>query len=109
MSSSTRAFLLAGLFVSVGLALVVGPWASEQPDGLERVAIDRGFSEDARSHALEDGPLSGYSVEGVDDPRLSKAVSGLLGVLVTFGLGLGLFTVIKRRETKSTGTIEEAL
>ena len=108
MRSSTRLFVLAGLLLTVGLALFVSPWASDQPDGLERVAIDRGFAEDAQSHTLEDGPVSGYSLEGVDDPGLSRAASGLLGVLVTFGLGLILFTIIKRRETETTGTVEDA-
>lgn len=108
MSSGTKAFLVAGLFVTAALVLLVSPWASSQPDGLERVAIDRGFSEDARPHLLEDGPVSGYSVEGVDDPKLSTAMSGLLGVTLTFGLGLGLFTVIRRRETKTSGAFEDA-
>ena len=107
MSSSTRTFLVAGLLVTVALVFA-SPWASDRPDGLERVAIDRGFATEARPHALEDGPVSGYSVEGFDDAKLSTAMSGLLGALATFGLGLGLFTVIKRREAKPTKTLEDA-
>ena len=96
MKSSTRAFVVAGLLVATALALFVSPWASSQPDGLERVSIDKGFSDDAEDHAFVDGPVADYSVKGVDDNRLSTALSGFIGVLLTFGIGLGLFGLLRR-------------
>jgi len=94
-SSNLRLFLLGGLLVAAGLALFVSGFASGSPDGLEKVAQDKGFLQQARDHLFADGPLAGYTVRGIDDQRLSTGVSGLIGVLVTFGLGLALFALVR--------------
>jgi cobalt/nickel transport protein len=94
-SSNLRLFLLGGLLVAIGLALVMSGFASSSPDGLEKVATDKGFLETARSHLFVDGPLAGYAVKGVGNERLSAGLSGLIGVLVTFGLGLALFALVR--------------
>jgi cobalt/nickel transport protein len=95
MRSNLRLFLIAGLLVTIGLALVVSGFASSSPDGLEKVAEDKGFLENARDHLFVDGPLADYTVEGVDNERLSTGLAGLIGVLVTFGVGLGLFALLR--------------
>jgi hypothetical protein len=92
---NAKVFLLAGLFVALGLALVISPFASSSPDGLNRVAIDKGFDKSATSHALDDSPLAGYAVKGVDNAKLSKGLSGLIGVLITFGVGSVIFGVLR--------------
>jgi cobalt/nickel transport protein len=95
--SGSRLFVVAGLLVATGLALFVSPLASSEPDGLERVAENAGFASTADDHALENGPVADYSVRGIDDERWSTAVSGLIGVLITFGIGLGVFALLRRR------------
>ncbi|HVM26106.1 MAG TPA: PDGLE domain-containing protein [Mycobacteriales bacterium] len=95
--SRRNAFLLAGLVVSLLLAGVVSGFASSAPDGLERVAEDKGFSQTAKDSALADGPLADYTVRGVEDERLSTGLAGVLGVGITFAFGLGLFALVKRR------------
>jgi hypothetical protein len=94
-SSNLRLFLLGGLLVAVGLALLGSGFASSAPDGLDKVATDHGIAATARSHLFENGPLAGYAVKGVGNERLSTAVSGLIGVLVTFGIGLTLFALVR--------------
>lgn len=84
-------FLAAGLLVTFGLAGLVSGFASGNPDGLEKVAADQGFSETARDHDLADSPLADYQVKGVDDERLSGGLAGLAGVSLTFGLALLVF------------------
>jgi hypothetical protein len=107
MRPSLRGFLLAGLLVAAGLALFVSGFAAGSPDGLERVAEDKGFLETARDHRLANGPLADYGVKGVDKQRLSTGLSGLIGVLVTFGIGLALFTLVRRgRSTPATGAVD---
>ncbi|MDQ3660052.1 MAG: PDGLE domain-containing protein [Actinomycetota bacterium] len=106
MKSSSKLFVLGGLLVAIALALLASPFASSSPDGLSKVAIDQGFDDRAKEHALEDGPLAGYGIRGVDNERMSKGLSGLIGVLVTFGVGMLLFGVLRAtraRRATSTG------
>ena len=89
-SSNLRLFIAGGLLVALALALLVSPFASSSPDGLNKVAERPGLRRQrARSTLFENGPLAGYAVKGVDDDRLSTGSAGLIGVLVTFGIGLG--------------------
>lgn len=83
-------FVGAGLVVAAALAFFVAPEASGDPDGLERVAIDEGFVDEADDHALADSPVADYTVEGVDDERLGTGLAGLLGVGATFLAGTAL-------------------
>lgn len=95
MRDNARIFVVAGLLVGLALALFVSPFASSSPDGLEKVAEEEGFSEAAEDSALADSPLADYGVEGIDDDKAGTAVSGLIGVLLTFGIGVGLFGVVR--------------
>ncbi len=95
--SSTRLFVIAGLLLAFALVLFLSPFANPNPDGLNRVAIDEGFADTETEHDLGDSPLADYAVSGVDSEGLSKGLSGVLGILATFALGLALFALAKRR------------
>lgn len=90
------AFVVAGLLVALLAAGVVSSIASSSPDGLERVAIDQQFADTARDHRFANGPLADYSTRGVDDERLSTAVAGVVGVVVTFAVGGGVVLALRR-------------
>lgn len=100
-------FVVGGLIVTLGLAFFVSPLASSSPDGLNKVAIDKGFSGAEKDHTLADGPLAGYGVKGVEDEKLSTGLAGIIGVVVTFGIGMMLFgllrTVRARRAARTAG------
>jgi cobalt/nickel transport system permease protein len=97
---SLKWFLGGGLVVALLLALVVSGFASSSPDGLERVARDKGLLATARDHLLADGPLADYAVKGVDNGRLSTGLAGAIGVLLTFAAGSGLFLLLRRRDRR---------
>jgi PDGLE domain len=103
MRSNLRLFLLGGLLVAIGLAMLVSGFASSAPDGLNKVAEDHGIAAGARAHLFENGPLAGYAVKGVGNDRLSTGISGLIGVLVTFGVGLALFALLRARRPVGDG------
>lgn len=86
-----------GLLVALGLAFFVSPYASDSPDGLNKVAIDEGFSDREQEHAAADGPFAGYGVKGVDNETLSTGLAGIVGVMVVLGIGLMLFSVLRGR------------
>lgn len=86
--------LATGLLVSLALVFWVSPVASDAPDGLEKVAEEQGFAEDAREHSLSDAPLSGYQVFGQAG---SSGTAGVVGVLLVFGAGYALASLLHRR------------
>ena len=105
-SSNLRLFVAGGLLVAIGLAMLVSGFASGSPDGLNKVAEDHGFAANARQHLFENGPLAGYAVKGVNGDRLSTGISGLIGVLVTFGIGLALFALLRAMGSDGDGRSE---
>ncbi len=90
------AFIAAGLIVALVLAFFVSPSASGDPDGLDKVAIDKGFADTETDHAFGDAPTAGYGVRGVDDDRLSTGLAGVIGVAVTFAVAGGVMLVVRR-------------
>ena len=82
----------------------MSPEASSAPDGLNKVAIDEGFSDTEDPHALEELPTAGYAVRGIDNDRLSTGVAGLIGVTATFALTGGLLLLVRRRNHEPTAT-----
>lgn len=93
----TRTLLIAGALLALVFAGVISFYASQSPDGLEKVAADKGIDAKAEDHALADGPLADYSVKGVDNERFSGGLAGVLGVGGTLLVGTGVFWVVKRR------------
>ena len=92
----TNKFILAGIALSLVIAGVFSFYASSQPDGLEKVAEDKGFLETAKDSALSESPLSDYGVAGIDHDRLSVGLSGVIGVFVTALVAFGVFALAKR-------------
>ena len=93
----TWGFIGLGLIVALLLAGVVSYYASSSPDGLEKVAADKGLAAGAKPHGLGNGPLADYGVKGVNDQRLSVGLAGVVGVGVTFALAGGMFLLVRRR------------
>ena len=107
MKENARLFIAAGLLLAGGLALLVSPFASSRPDGLNRVAIDKEFDKSATDHALDGSPVAGYAVRGVDDDKVGKGLSGLIGVLITFGIGLASFAALRSfRPSQGSNPVE---
>ena len=82
----TVGLVAAGLAVAVGLAWFVAPLASDDPDGLERVAIDQGFADTARDSVAGASPVAGYEVDGVEGETSSTRIAGLVGIAATFAV-----------------------
>lgn len=85
---------VVGLLIAL-LITLFSPWASPHPDGLERVAEDQGFIDRA-----QDAPyqlIPDYVFPGVGNEAVATIVAGLVGTLLTFGVGYGLAWVLRRR------------
>ena len=97
----TKVLLTGLLATALLLAGVVSFYASGSPDGLERVAEDKGFSGTASEHATGEGPMADYRTKGVDDERLAGGVAGVTGALVVLVLAGGLTYAVRRRPSRS--------
>jgi len=96
--ASIRLFVAVALSLAVGLAFVLSPYASSAPDGLNRVAGDKGFDETAQVRAIQDrSPIPGYAFPGIENEKLAKGVAGFVGTLGVFAVGYGLAYVVARR------------
>lgn len=92
----TRRPVAVGLAVSLVVAGVVSLFASANPDGLEFVGEQVGFTQAATDSAVAGSPLADYGVAFVSNPLLSGALAGVVGVLVTVVLALALAALARR-------------
>ncbi|WP_128375922.1 energy-coupling factor ABC transporter permease [Streptomyces cavernae] len=99
---SPRKLVLTGLATSLVLAGVVSFYASASPDGLEKVAADKGIDTKVEEHTAADSPLADYGVEGITDARASGGLAGVIGVGVTVVAGTGVFWAVRKRRTSET-------
>jgi len=83
-----------GLGVSLLLALFLSPFASSSPDGLEKVAETKGFSE--KGKVWKYAPFSEYAIPWIKNEKVSTALSGLIGALAIFFIAMGVGKLIKR-------------
>jgi cobalt/nickel transport protein len=104
MKIAMGAFVLIALVVSILLAFFVSPHASTSPDGLEKVASDKGFLERGeRSSERMKSPFPDYVVPGVRNERLATGLAGLIGTLLAFGAGFGIGKLARRSRNPNGG------
>ncbi|WP_405768320.1 energy-coupling factor ABC transporter permease [Streptomyces sp. NBC_00080] len=97
--TSRRTLWVTGLVTSLVLAGFVSFYASANPDGLEKVAADKGIDKKAEEHASADSPLADYGVKDVTNARLSGGLAGVIGVGTTVVAGSAVFWAVRRRRT----------
>ncbi|MGX2995227.1 energy-coupling factor ABC transporter permease [Streptomyces sp. JNUCC 64] len=90
-----------GLAVSLVLAGFVSSYASGEPDGLERVAADRGMDAEEAEHAAAGSPLADYEFGDLTGTRLSGGLAGVIGVGITVAVGTGVVWASRRRSGRS--------
>ena len=88
--------ILIGLGIAVVLALLLSPFASPWPDGLEKVAEDKGFLQKSEVEPVIDSPIPDYAWPGIRNEKIATSSAGVFGTLLMFALGIGLAFLIKR-------------
>jgi len=86
------------LGVAVLAAIFLSPFASTKPDGLERVAEDKGFLEKGEGPQVVNSPIPDYTLPGIKNEKLSTSIAGLVGVIIVALLGFGLGAILKKKE-----------
>lgn len=72
-------------------------YASSSPDGLEKVAEEKGFIDTAKDPLNSGSPLADYGVAGVGNERLSVGLSGIAGVLITLLVSALIFKSLAKK------------
>lgn len=96
---------LAGgvLILAIMLALLGSPFASSSPDGLEKVAEEKGFmaaaSEDKNVWTKVLFPE--YKIKNIESEKISTSMAGLIGTMVVFGLGFVAIRLLVRVPAKT--------
>lgn len=88
-------WIAAGLVIALAIAFA-SPLADPDPDGLERVAEDKAFIDEA-----EDAPyelLPDYTVPFIDNEVVTTIAAGVIGVLVVAAVSYGVARATKRGE-----------
>ena len=98
---------LGVIIVGIGLAVVVAlfsPLASPDPDGLERVAEDEAFIDEAKDPPYE--IIADYVFPGIENESVATILSGLIGIAIVAGVCFGLVLLMRllRGDRGSTPT-----
>lgn len=82
-ASSSRGWVFAGILIALAVVLMA-PFASGNPDGLERVAIDLGFIDAGRGPSYE--ILPDYTIPLLGETGASTLAAGVIGALLVAAL-----------------------
>jgi cobalt/nickel transport system permease protein len=93
---SVLSFVIVGIAAALALVVFIAPNANPNPDGLEKVAADKGIDAGVTDHHLGGGPLADYGVDGVDGRYVGTWVAGTIGVAVTFCICAGGVLVARK-------------
>jgi hypothetical protein len=90
--------VVVGLGIALGVALL-SPVASSEPDGLERVAEDEEFIDEAKDAPYE--VIPDYLFPGVENEDVATILAGIAGVLIVAVLTLGVAFILRRTEREA--------
>ena len=94
MKKPVLIFFLAAFVIAAFLS----PFASSNPDGLDRVAQDLEFEEISEGKDVFKALIPDYKFPGVENEAIATSVAGVLGMLLTFGAAYGLGKVVSNRK-----------
>ena len=86
------------LLICLAVALLA-PLASSSPDGLERIAKDKGFIECALEAPFQ--LIADYLFPGIENEGLATILAGIIGTLVLFGVVYSMARLLKRGRRES--------
>jgi cobalt/nickel transport system permease protein len=85
-----------GALAVVSLAL---PFASQSPDGLEKVALNLGFFDKAKViHTFQ--PMADYTLPGIEG-HISTIAAGIMGMALVFGLAYLAGRMLQRKKAET--------
>jgi cobalt/nickel transport system permease protein len=90
--------IAAGLVIAL-VIVFASPLANPNPDGLERVAEDKAFIDQAKDAPFE--ILPDYTTPFIHNEALTTITAGVIGVLIVAGVGYGVPRLTRRERPES--------
>ncbi|RJP28350.1 MAG: hypothetical protein C4527_12135 [Candidatus Omnitrophota bacterium] len=97
----TKSEILIGLAIALFVGVVLSPFASPWPDGLEKVAEDHGFIEKAHEESATPEIIPDYAMPGIQSEKLATAAAGFIGTLILYFGGYGLAYLLKTAKART--------
>lgn len=106
-NNRNRVFFALGLSIALVIAIFLSPFASSDPDGLDRVSQDLEFEHKAASEVPAQklpfyAVFEEYALRGVPE-TVATPLAGLVGTIVAFGLAWGTGKVLGKVSSKRGG------
>ena len=96
--------IIYGGVIIIGLLLLVAPFASQLPDGLDRVAQSLGFETQKIDNMGFSTPLKDYRFFSIESPALSTIAAGIAGACVVFAISFLLAGVLIPRKKNASNS-----
>jgi cobalt/nickel transport protein len=90
----------------LGIALIIGGvislFASSNPDGLEKVAMnifggEEKLNEHTEGKEVIESPMPDYAIPGIQNETLAASLAGVIGVLLVFILVIVIGMLLKNK------------
>lgn len=95
---SIKRFVSLAILISVLVAGILSYFASSNPDGLEKVSADKGLDVQVTDSATSDSFFADYGIAGLEN---STGLAGLVGVIITGGIGYLLIKWVSKSSSKN--------
>lgn len=90
-------WVVVGALIAL-VVLIASPFASANPDGLERVASDLGFINSGQESTYQ--ILPDYTIPSLGEAGISTVLAGIIGAVIVGGLIFVLMRLLRRKPSK---------
>lgn len=98
-----RSWVVGGIIITL-LVILVSPFASGFPDGLEWVAEEKGFLDTAVDTPFQ--LLPDYTIPALGETGLSTIAAGLIGALLVAGIAFGIARMLRGKAVANDKSLE---
>lgn len=102
-----KPIVVYGVVILLGLLILVVPYASTLPDGLEKVAETLGFQYRAKVQHELPALMKNYTFPGAMSSTMASIVAGLVGALIVFVLSIVLARVLVPKQNVASSPSSE--
>lgn len=93
--------IVIGLLIALVVAVALAPFASSSPDGLEKVAKDKGFLKKGEGQEVIKSLIPDYKMPGIGNKTFAGIAAGVAGTMITFIAMFGiakLISIFRKKE-----------